>query len=281
MNNTKPKVCDLSIDFDFFATGMLHTDFNSFECTYRDANGHADGISIIMKTMGWAMRYAAQDDLETLYDVNKADFLPCAITSALATKGLHLDCRNARALMVADSHRYAYKFFNRSGAAPDYLVNIDAHHDVWAYGPDTSLHCGNWATALLHHWHIVGGTQPQYLSLYPNWKEPGDDTPPSVPVKLMQWKEWPGLRDNNVMVRNVFICRSPEWTPPHMDDDFMTMLSHAATALGHVPEFAEHMPERPMDRAGIADMRKQNLEALRQFKERYGDTLLEELQRGA
>jgi hypothetical protein len=217
-------IADLSVDFDFFARELPLWDF-----------GHSEeGMIHELAPTLWQMRYGSVD-LHEEAGIHRADFEPVTILRALSSKGIRFDSRRKGRFAIADSHAHGYSFF-RSSPKPDMLISLDAHHDF--FGTSARLDCGNWARLLYDEWRDV-----PFCQVYPGWKEPELDGAPTRPIRLERWPSWKGLAQP-VTVRNVFVCRSPSWVPPHLDEHFYTLVG-MLTAMRGTPVMMDAMHLRP------------------------------------
>lgn len=242
-------IADLSIDFDFFAREDPLWDW-----------GHSE-TRTISDSIIWNIRYGHSSF--NLYDETNiddhADFNPTDIVSKLMSKGVNLHTKRYqyRRIGVAESHKEAFDFFTarKYNKPPDYLINIDAHHDIFG-DLNMPLNCGNWVTHLHNHW-----PDTNLIQVYPKWKTNyetlecpwiEEKQEPHTPINITTWDKW--LPVPNLTIREIFICRSGAWVPPHMDDDFIKMVFSLSglslrtpTVIGslldrsdHVPSYEEH-----------------------------------------
>jgi hypothetical protein len=232
------KIVDLSIDFDFFSREENVWDW-----------GHDETPDRIFENQAWQYRYTGSSfDLFEATDPRKyADFLPLNILPELVKKGLVLN--SMKKLGIAESHKEAAPFFAKAKTPADCVVNIDAHHDLFT-DTATALHCGNWVSHLQAEWN----TGTEYVQIYPKWKSPNQDGLPKGKVEIIQWSDWTPER---MAVRNVFICRSGCWVPPHMDGYFIDMVKTFVQA-GATPIVIGDLFERkhPTRKAHIAAIKE-------------------------
>lgn len=274
------KTVDISIDYDFFCYMDADWEFGSHEAEDGNPTGQ-----YLNKIVYWQHRYGLHDLFEECDPLKRVGFLPGRLPELLLEKkGLLVPpASTARRYGIADSHVHAYHFFAKDDPA-DFVVNFDAHHDFYSEnkltganvhlapdGPLTPmpfLNCGNWATALYDRW-----ASTQFLQVYPDWKKPDSEVEPRRATQRTTWSEWAGLR--GVQVRNVFLCRSPEWSPPHLDSLFLD-LTHQLTwhwELGE-PEFLDTMPIRPeISRETAAQMRAEIDAQWQKAKQSFSNTL--------
>lgn len=214
-------IIDLSIDFDYFVREPRHWDF-----------GHAEVEPFIRKV--WPARYAQYDLWRETNPEVYADVPPLAFTAELKERGVRF--HRSRNLGIADSHRFALPFLlKKSERAPaDHLLHFDAHHDC--YGGDR-VTCENW----LSH-YMDQRTETKVTWVQPQWlegKSDHDDLPSPLRGRHIDFVTELKELQLQGMVRNVFLCRSSAWTPPHLDPLFgmlVTDLLNRAKVRLHVME---------------------------------------------
>lgn len=213
----------LSIDFDFWARELPEWDL-----------GHSENSVIMNSPIVWISRYL-HIDLQKECDIGTyADFEPNDVINRLDEKGIRI-IKNTT-LGIADSHKFAYNYFNRMKDNLDLIINLDAHHDSWSI-PDKwvaqDVDCGNWVTAL--------GIENMWV--YPTWKDP-QTMPEPISVKhRYAWKDF-NFTDNNIVMA-IFLCRSSAWVPPHLDNDFGDLVETLSN------EFYPQYLQNPLIRQGI------------------------------
>jgi hypothetical protein len=223
-HNRALKQVDLSIDFDFFARELIEWDW-----------GHGD--TALFATMIWSARYASSVDVHAETDpAHWADFRPVDLIEVLERRGLRMAPPSDRPAMfwVSESHRALFTRL-QGMPAPDVLLHMDAHHDCWPY-PDRrepdGVSCGNWLTALLRRqqWRNV-----EVIYTRPSWKEERerrcDGKLHTTKVREVVFSDWPGFEEP-VQVRNIFLCRSAPWVPPHLDEQFLDLAAMLAQLRG-------------------------------------------------
>lgn len=233
----QPLIADLSIDFDFFVRekrgwGWEHREGSEFE------------------QEAWLGRYLSA--LFNVYDetdpVKWADFEPKRLIQNLTRKGIRLTddpYMRARVLGVADSHVHAHRFFTEHAKkAPDMLINIDAHHDVYTLA-DKPLSCENWISHLSRTWKGL-----RSLWMGPKWQGHAqqyirtDIETAGINIVPVRWDEWSGFKSRVIQVRNIFVCRSSAWTPPHHDPAFEGMVNDLSNVAGGGILVMEDIPQR-------------------------------------
>lgn len=216
-----PKLVDLSIDFDFFVREDYAWDW-----------GHSEGRNGFFLQMMWDIRYSSTpfNIFDAVDPKEWADVMPNHefFHKLITDKGLRIERGaryNKRRYGIAESHQTAYNFFRKSKIPADIVINFDAHHDV--YKPATEpLDCGNWVSHLHRDWPTT-----QFWQVYPQWQDISTqwdnrmEKECDVPLKVTNWEM---LRlPPDCTLRNLFICRSGAWTPPHLDDAFLAFVRTA------------------------------------------------------
>ncbi len=205
---SEPKTAMLSIDFDFFVREMIDWDW-----------GHNE--SPIFLNVVWPFRYAGIDDLKEEVDPRThADFWPPHLRAELQKKGFLLST-NVN-LMAADSHYHTLQMLRQCDEwqyEPDYLINIDQHHDLFSDPKDGEPDCGNWWTEYVDKWkktrHIW--IAPKHLDSMKDYGKPVRD------VEQVRWSEFE--LPEPVVVTGIFFARSGCWVPPHLDELFNEMVN--------------------------------------------------------
>jgi hypothetical protein len=273
MTNALVKTVDLSIDFDFFVRELLEWDW-----------GHGETAGHFYATALWNIRYSGNsfDIYDETDPAKHADVEPNAhFISALTDKGLSLGLYRdkKRKIGVAESHKEAFEFFTNKSAPADYVVNIDAHHDVYTT-TENPLDCGNWLSHLHQKW-----PETKIVQVYPKWQslrsqmdavaaKGGDTTISGVPLRIARWADF--KFPEGAILRNVFICRSGAWTPPHLDQMFfrfcrvfgllstrqMKLLDQMIVRDEYVIPHAEHLEHVAEQRERMEKIRQMNIKAL-------------------
>jgi hypothetical protein len=228
MSEATPTV-DLSIDFDFFIREDPMWDL-----------GHSEWHPHIQHAL-WMSRYRSIPLHDETDPARFADFVPAAevLIRELAARGIRIPS-GIRSLRVAESHVEAKQFFCGQKIPADYLVNIDAHHDAFTTAED-ELSCENW---LAHTAAIVERRSwpTRVIQVYPTWKNPRGDRRPMADITVEKWPTF--AIPTGAFVRNVFLCRSGGWVPPHHDPAFETLAVGLAKrshrVLGLVPHPRAH-----------------------------------------
>jgi hypothetical protein len=178
-----------------------------------------------------------------------ADFLPNVecLLSALESRRIQLSSSGrVRSLRIADSHVGAKAFFASQRVPADFLVNIDAHHDAFT-AADQPLSCENWVS---HFARLVEERKwaTQFVQLYPRWKSASLDGRPKAPVRVSSFADF--ALPTYATIRNVYLCRSSAWVPPHHDLTFYELANDLARLTPKVSR--ERLPIRPAPSAELA-----------------------------
>lgn len=197
---TKSHLRVLSIDFDFFQIVDRDTLFGCYP----------DGIDLPTKqsTLVWASYYANPKTEAKLYGVSINKDELSAMQDILYEQNKNIP------VLIAQSHRHIYEFIintmEQSGRTDKdglCVSNVDMHHDF--RNGNTELDCGNWITHLNEIYPSMGIewiANPVSKEMY---KLEGRDGADIIPTCLA------GMRENQFDA--VFLCRSDNWLPPHLD----------------------------------------------------------------
>ena len=191
----------LSIDFDYFINTGIYTRNEKFP----DGEDHLANVQDI-----WLNHYLKYPEIHNIG----------------VTLNFHNYCRALRSLekgkvLIADSHADIVKVFNDIDVDERLeVVNIDFHHDNYITGGDT-LDCANWVRHLM--------TKRPNTKFY--WVRRED----SETVSLEGEFPYPhGIEYLNTLDFDyVFLCFSPEWTPPHLRPYFNDL----CRAVDHLDKF--------------------------------------------
>lgn len=186
----------LSIDFDYF----IDTSIEVREMYFPDGN---DSFSPLLNKYIWGRCYDFYRDLEkigVIADYDKmCDFL----------KNL-----KAKRVLIADSHREIEKFFSEIKADEELeLINVDFHHDMFVTGGD-NLDCGNWLRFLVD-------LKPDADIMWVR-REDSDIESLSGTFPYYHTTDITEIRGEFDLI---FLCFSSPWSPPHLYDKFLDMVS--------------------------------------------------------
>ena len=197
----------LSIDFDYFQ----NVDADTVTSCY------PDGIDLpsVVSEITWASHYSVAYTNERLNKVGIREDELNMLYSILDIQ------RSDIPVMVSYTHRHIYDFVNE---LTDYdfstrisMTNLDMHHDM--FNDNEEVDCGNWVIHLMN-------TYPKYFHKWianPISKEAygfneGEnefDELVSTSLKDIKGEKYDAI----------FICRSDNWLPPHLDNKFDELLS--------------------------------------------------------
>lgn len=191
----------LSIDFDYF----LDVSAKERDCYFPQGS---DEIPDDLLALMWKECYVKYPELANVSVINDFDILKeYLLTLSLPKENVD----------VYDSHKFIQKLINRiSKEDPIYVVNIDFHHDYYHYftGSD-EYNCGNWLRRLLEErpetkikW--IRRKDSQIYSLDGEFPFEHTDDIKSICNEKFDY---------------VFLCKSPEWSPPHLTEKFEELIS--------------------------------------------------------
>lgn len=191
----------LSIDYDYFQTPSKEIIQGCYP----------DGIDLPTSTSNivWGLKYAEFDKQLRSVDLNW-DEIEMA-------QQIFLNQKPDIPVMVAQSHINAYDFvFDHSKENEKIvLVNVDMHHDY--FNDNEELDCGNWIRKISEKiedklkWLWIAN--PVGLECYGFSKE---DTEGIILKTLADIKD--------KTFDGIFLCRSDQWSPPHLDYGFTELL---------------------------------------------------------
>lgn len=190
----------LSIDFDYFIGTDLDTRNNNFP------DGYDDVPEAIMNGL-WDKFYAQYPELNNIGIIN--DYFECLRKLETLEKGK---------VLIANSHKEIARLFPLIGDDLE-VIHIDFHHDNYISGGN-NVDCANWVRHL--------------KDLKPNakirWIRRFDSETTSLcgeyPYDSSLLFDFKGEFDY------IFLCFSPEWTPPHLRPMFEKLcesVSHLET----------------------------------------------------
>lgn len=238
MTSKSKYIIDLSVDYDFFCREDPMWDW-----------GHQES-SVFESGVAWQARYMNMPVHRETSQLKYADVQPTALWESLRDV---MVLTKVRKIQLADSHRHAFNFFHQEATPPTHVVNIDAHHDFWPRGVSEGAEpaAENWAAYLYDRWHAV----TRFVQVYPRWKDAALDGPTTPRREVViehalddfkkSLRELNTLHGSKPVVRNLFICRSPAWVPPHLDKGLLAMIK-GITAMNPTAtaDYAEPMYKR-------------------------------------
>lgn len=195
----------LSIDFDYFINASSQERDRYFP------KGSDETPYYKLESM-WEERYLRYPELKKVGVIDEFYFL----------KKFLLEMTIARENFIrADNHKYIKNIID---SLPRnirlMIVNIDFHHDYYHYyKAGDNCNCGNWLRRLIEErpdtkvkW--IRREDSQILSL--DGEFPFEHT---KDIRAIQ----------NISFDYVFLCRSPEWSPPHLNNKFEELASIGIT----------------------------------------------------
>lgn len=195
----------LSIDFDYFIDATREQRDKMFP-------GGIDAP--VEASMGmWAERYINFKEL-TFMDLNTIELIH--VVMALSSSAYF----NGKVpVYITNSHKYAYymteELFHDERSVE--IFNLDFHDDIYMSANFGQVCCGNWVYQLLKV-REQRGLKTQY-----HWIRQEDSL--MVPDMIDMYKgieyEFDDVWDHKFDA--VILCRSDEWTPPHLDHGFKSL----------------------------------------------------------
>lgn len=239
----------LSIDYDYFQ--KVSKDILK-EC-------YPDGIDLPTSTSNivWGSRYASFDEKLRQAEVNWEEIEEIQAVFLNQPKDIPV--------MVAQSHVNAYDFVLSHSKQNEkiVLVNVDMHHDY--FNDNEQLDCGNWIRKL----HELKGEKLKWRWI-------------ANPVGLDSYgfnrEEIKGVISETVgsisekQFDGIFLCRSDQWSPPHLDAGFMELLCTLTEHFDNVLAQRDVLTPRAEKVFGIADKLKaiENRQLHRRKSDDYG-----------
>jgi len=200
----KQKLRVLSIDFDYFQV----VDKDTVQSCY------PDGIDLdtSLSTIVWASHYAIPSQKEKLDKVfcNQEEL-------RLIQHILNNNCKATAPVCIANSHVHIYDFIHESmesfAATSVDVTNVDMHHDLFNDNP--YLDCGNW---LMHIHNEIQNTRISWVANPVSEEVYGFNDQ----LKSMVLNTLESIKDRKFDI--VFLCRSDNWLPPHLDNEFQELV---------------------------------------------------------
>lgn len=201
--NMKKTIKLLSVDFDYFIDIDKDTRNNKFP------DGLDDAPRYQLSKM-WKDAYLKHPELENIGLV-QFDLIKEYVNKSKYELG--------RNMFLADSHKDIKKVIDMIPLDVDIEVyNIDFHHDYYHfYTGGDRYNCGNWVRRLLEDRPSTQVTWFRRIdseTVTLEGEVPFRHTP-FLPMEL-----------KFIDADYIFICESPEWTPPHLHRKFVDIISH-------------------------------------------------------
>lgn len=196
----------LSIDFDYFQD----VDSKTLMMHYPDGIDLPEELSRFIWASHYANPYAEKELLNVKIKQDKLDELMSYIKTI----------NNKIPVMIAASHVKIYNFIHDHYNINDNLniINIDMHHDMFDAAPD-KIHCGNWLKVIKSEYKTVNTTWICNPVSLENMNKPDINT-------IID--DLTGIK--NIDFDMIFLCRSDNWTAPHLDKYFVIL----AECLGKI-----------------------------------------------
>lgn len=186
----------LSIDFDYFIEA------SSEERDIYFPKG-SDELPMDMLNYMWKERYLKYPKLKRLGVIRDYYILK----NFLILLSIHKDN-----IYISDSHKYIKRIIDKfPWNLQLMIVNIDFHHDYYHYyqGED-NLNCGNWLRRVIE----------ERPNTKVKWVRREDSQIFTLEGEL-PFEHTTDIRTIfNEKFDYIFICRSPEWSPPHLSSKF-------------------------------------------------------------
>lgn len=187
----------LSIDFDYFIDTDLDTRNNHFP-------DGSDNIDPEVLAKQWEDHYKAYPQLKDIGVIKSYNEL----VEHIRKGDYYLEDNK----FIADSHGEIYNILKN---IPEHesieIVNVDFHHDYYHYfSHDNDLNCGNWVRKLYENRNDAKIT----------WCKRSDSD-----IRTLDGQFPHTITDNITSLLDreydiIFLCLSPEWTPPHLYELF-------------------------------------------------------------
>lgn len=191
------KIKILSIDFDYFIKATLEERNTKFP------DGLDNAPPEMLRQM-WSEAYLKYPEILDIGVTNTYDYMCCYLRSHKFKK-----------VLVADSHKEIQQLINTIPESTKLEVyNIDFHHDMYHYfSSGEEINCGNWARKLVYE------KDNKYIWI----KREDSDTRTIFGEVECKIKSYLRVALKGIKFDYVFLCKSPEWTPPHLDLDYEYM----------------------------------------------------------
>ena len=123
------------------------------------------------------------------------------------------------------------------GAASVDVTNVDMHHDLFNDNP--YLDCGNW---LMHIRNEIPNTHISWVANPVSEDVYGFDDQ----LKSMVSNTLESVKNRKFDI--VFLCRSDNWLPPHLDDEFQELVNFIARKFKTIKIDSQVKKPREMDK---------------------------------
>lgn len=192
----------LSIDFDYFIDTDLATRNDKFP----------DGVDEKPKTqldVEWQYFYDNFPEINNIGVIDDINLMKNVLSNLRFGK-----------VILADSHKDIGKIFPKISDSDDLeVIHIDFHHDNYL-GMSHDVDCSNWLRVLMEHRESLSSNTRV------EWLKREDSETSSIAG------DFPYLYTNDFVIEGefdyIFICYSPEWTPPHLYPEFSKLCESAS-----------------------------------------------------
>ncbi|AEV70006.1 hypothetical protein [Acetivibrio clariflavus] len=197
----------LSIDFDYFI------DASSQDRDLYFPDGSDEIPNNKLESM-WEERYKRYPQLKKIGVIEQFNFLKRFLM------GLNLPDKN---FIKADSHKYIKSFIDKFPKNLKLkIINIDFHHDCYHYYKGSDYcNCGNWLRRVIEE-------RPDTKVKWVRRK----DSQIYCLEGVVPFEHTEDIKSiYNEKFDYVFICKSPEWSPPHLNNKFEELVSSVSKKL--------------------------------------------------
>ena len=187
----------LSIDFDYFqklCTETLHI--------------YPDGIDLPTEVSNvvWATKYMYEKDKLNKVTINKKEL--SLLYGILGSQNKNIP------VLISNTHKDIYGFIHSLAKTDEELLisHIDMHHDF--YNGNDKVDCGNWLGFIKKEYYkcyIQWITNELSLDVYGFTEKEKEKIP--ITIEKLSIKDYDA----------VFLCRSDNWFPPHLDSEFIKL----------------------------------------------------------
>lgn len=190
----------LSIDFDYF----IDTDITTRNDIFPDG---ADEMPLEELSSKWVDVYKNYPFVEAIGVTKEYDQIKELLSDPKFVLGKNV--------LVNESHKEIYMLIQAfKNEAPLEVYNIDFHHDMYHYRIPNGdrVNCSNWARIMLE----------EYPNANYKWIRREDSEIYTLfgEVECEHTTKLEGLYD----IDFIFICESPEWTPPHLHNKYLDLI---------------------------------------------------------
>lgn len=190
----------LSIDFDYFIDTSVEVRNTCFP--YAEDTAEAEEVN-----RRWEQSYRDYPNLCEIGLIRDYDLIQDYLGTIIR--------KHAPIVMVRESHRELYEAVRQRANRIERLVNVDFHHDWYCMYGGGEVTCANWLRKLEEVF-------PPIRDMV--WVKRADSETDCLAGKF-PYHMTEDIR--SVMERTdyglIYLCYSPEWTPPHLRDAFLQL----------------------------------------------------------